>query len=42
MNFDVGVDSLDIVENSEDCSGRLVDVELAQRSVLRCIIVGVG
>ena len=41
MNPEVGVDAFDIVEDSEDFGGSLVDVELVQRGVLPSVVVGV-
>ena len=41
VNPEVGVDALDIVEDSEDFGGSLVDVELVQRGVLPSVVVGV-
>ena len=41
MDFDVGIDALDIVENGENLRGSSVDVEAIQRGILPGIIVSV-
>ena len=42
MDLEVRVDALDIVEDGEDLSRGLVDVELTQAGVLPRIVVCVG